>query len=325
MTSPNAIFTEIVSTTFRNHSKEIADNFSGHNALYRRMAKKGKTRSESGGYSIVQPLEYAANGTYQRYSGADILNVAQSDVITAAEYSWRQIAINVISTGYELRVNSGPQRLANLAKVRIRNAINTFGNNFSADMYSDGSLTNQIDGIQKIVADTPTNTVGGISGTTWTFWQNVVQSAAAPLQGGGAIPPSSTAGVMESLMLPLFMELTRNNDRPDLIVSSNDYYQFYQGGLVGQKQYVNSETAEGGFMSIMYQGVPVVFDGNSGMPAAHMYFFNTNYLEIVTHPEANMTVMDEAKPYNQDAVVVPILWMGNMVCSNRSLQGVVKA
>ena len=37
MASPNAIFTEIVSTTFRNHSKEIADNFSKHNALYRRM------------------------------------------------------------------------------------------------------------------------------------------------------------------------------------------------------------------------------------------------------------------------------------------------
>jgi hypothetical protein len=151
-----------------------------------------------------------------------------------------------------------------------------------------------------------------------------VQSAAAPLQGGGAITPSATQGVMESLMLPLFMELTRNNDKPDLIVSSNDWFQFYQGGLVGLKQYVSSEVGEGGFMSLMYQGVPVIFDGNAGMPTSRMYFFNTNYLEIVTHPEANMTVMDEAKPYNQDAVVVPILWMGNMVCSNRSLQGVAR-
>ena len=80
MASPNTVFTEIVTTTFRNHAKEIADNFSNHNALYRRLAAKGKTRSESGGYSIVQPLEYAANGTYQRYSGFDVLNVAQFDV-----------------------------------------------------------------------------------------------------------------------------------------------------------------------------------------------------------------------------------------------------
>jgi hypothetical protein len=325
MPSPNSVFTEIVSTTFRNHSKEIADNFSTHNALYRRMAKKGKTREESGGYSIVQPLEYAANGTYQRYSGFDVLNVAQSDVFTAAEFNWRQIAINVVSSGYELRVNAGPQRIANLAKSRIKNAIHTFGNQFSADMYADGTLTNQIDGLQKIVADTNTNTVGGINAGTWAFWQNIVQSAAAPLQGGGAIVPSATAGIMESLMLPLLIQLTRNNDKPDLIVSSNDYYQFFEGGQVSIKRYVDKDLADAGFMSLSYHGIPVVFDGVSGMPAAHMYFMNSNYLELVTHSEANMTVMDEAKPFNQDAVVVPILWMGNFVCSNRALQGVLKA
>jgi hypothetical protein len=325
MPSPNSVFTEIVTTTFRNHSKEIADNFSGHNALYQKIAKKGRTRSESGGYSIVEPLEYAANGTYQRYSGMDVLNVSQSDVFTAAEFNWKQIAINVVSTGYELRVNAGPQRIANLAKARIRNAIHTFGNNFSADMYGDGTLTNQIDGLQKTVADTPTNTVGGINAGTYGFWQNKVQSAAAPLQGGGGITPSASQGVMESLMNPLMMELTRNNDKPDLIVSSNDYFQFYEGGLVTQKQYVNKETADGGFMSLSYKGVPVIFDGNSGMAASRMYFLNTNYLELVTHSEANMTVMEEAKPFNQDAVVVPILWMGNFVVSNRSLQGVLKA
>lgn len=325
MTSPNAVFNEIVSMTFRNHKKEIADNFSNHNALYRRLGNKGKTRSESGGYSIVQPLEYAANGTYQRYSGFDVLNVAQSDVFTAAEYNWRQIAINVVSSGYELRVNAGPERIANLAKARIKNAINTFGNQFSADMYADGSLTNQIDGLQKMIADTPTNTVGGISASTWAFWQNKVQSAAAPLQGGAGITPSALQGIMESLMLPLLIELTRNNDKTDLIVASNDYYQFFEGGQITLKQYVNKEFADAGFMSTQYHGIPVIFDGVSGMPTGHMYFLNTNYLEIVTHSDANMTVMDEAKPYNQDAVVVPILWMGNMVCSNRSLQGLIKA
>jgi len=325
MVSPNAVFTEIVSTTFRNHSSEITDNFTKHNALYRKLAKGNKVRKESGGYSIVQPLEYAANGTYQRYSGFDVLNVSQSDVFTAAEFNWRQIAINVVSSGYELRVNAGPERIANLAKSRIRNAINTFANNFSADMYGDGTLPNQIDGLQKLVADTGTGTVGGINSSTWPFWQNVVQSAAAPLQGGGAIIPSGTAGVMESLMIPLQMRLTRGNDKPDMWVSSDDYFAFYENSLVGQKRYVDEKEANGGFMALQFKGVPVFFDGVSGMPAAHMYALNTNYIELVVHSDANLTVMSEAKPYNQDAVVVPILWMGNMVVSNRSLQGVLKA
>lgn len=325
MVSPNSVFTEIVSTTFRNHGKEINDNFSKHNALYRKLAKGGKVRTESGGYSIVEPLEYAANGTYQRYSGFDTLNVSQSDVFTAAEFNWRQIAINVVSSGYELRVNAGPQRIANLAKSRIKNAIHTFANNFSADMYSDGTLPNQIDGLQSLVADAGTGTVGGINSATWPFWQNKVQSAAAPLQGGSAITPSATAGIMESLMLPLLIELTRGNDKPDLIVSSNDYFQFYEGGLVSTKRYVDKEEADGGFMALSYHGIPVIFDGVSGMAASRMYFLNTNYIELVVHSDANLTIMEEAKPYNQDAVVVPIIWMGNMVVANRSLQGIVKA
>lgn len=324
MASPNSVFTEIVTTTFRNHRKEITDNVSKHNALYRRMQQKGRTRTETGGYSIVTPLEYAANGTYQRYSGMDVLNVSQSDVFTAAEFNWRQIAINVVSTGLELRQNNGPQRIANLAKSRIKNAIHTFANNFSSDMYSDGTLPNQIGGLQSLIADAGTGTVGGIDSSTWTFWGNKVQSAAALLQGG-TLTPSTTQGVMESFFLGLFMALTRNADKPNLIVLSDDYFTFYEGGLLGYKRMVDEKSAEGGFMELSYKGVPVFFDGASGMPAAHGYMINDNYLELVEHADANLTVMDEAKPYNQDGVVVPIIWMGNMVTSNRSLQGVLKA
>lgn len=325
MVSPNAIFNEIVTTTFRNHKKDIADNVSKHNALYRKLKQKGKMRSESGGYSIVTPLEYANNGTYQRYSGMDVLNVSQSDVFTAAEFAWRNIALNVVTSGTELRMNAGPQRIANLATSRIKNAIHTFANNFSSDMYADGSLPNQIDGLQKLISDTGVGTVGGIDSSAYGFWQNKVQSAAAPIQGGAAIVPSATQGIMESLMLPLFIAQTRGGDKPDLIVASDDYFSFYENGQVALKRYMSSEAADGGFMELAYRGTPVFFDGSSGMAASRMYFLNTNYIELVVHADANMTIMDEAKPFNQDAVVVPILWMGNMVVANRSLQGILKA
>ena len=324
MASPNATFTEIVTTTLRNHPADIADNVSKHNALYRKFKQGKRTRTVSGGYSIVANLEYANNGTYQRVSGFDVLNVSQSDVLTAAEYQWRQIALNVVSSGQELRMNSGKEAITNLAKARIRNAVHTFANNFSSDMYSDGSLTNQVNGLQALVSDTPTaGTVGGINAATWTFWQNVLQSAASPLQGGGAITPGTTT--IESLMLPLFMRLTRGADKPNLIVSSDDYFTFFEQSQTSLKRYVKADEADAGFMEMSYKGVPVFFDGVSGMPAAHMYFLNTNYLELVVHSEANLATMEDARPYNQDAVVVPMIWMGNMACSNRSLQGVLKA
>src|SRR6478752_8903183 len=105
MPSPNAVFTELVSTTFRKHAKDVKDNVSKNNALCRRLMDKGQHRTEDGGLSIVQGLDYAANGTYQRYSGYDVLNISASDVISAAEFQWRQIAINVVASGEELRKN----------------------------------------------------------------------------------------------------------------------------------------------------------------------------------------------------------------------------
>ena len=323
MASPNAVFTELVTTTFRKHSKDIKDNVSKNNALYRRLVEKGSPRKEDGGLSIAAPLDYAANGTYQRYSGYDTLNIGASEVISAAEYQWRQIAINVVASGLELRTNSGDSRIINLVKARMKNAIRTFKNNFSADMYSDGSLANQIGGLQSLVSDAGTGTVGGIDSSTWTFWKNIVQSAAAPLQGGGAITPSSTT--IESLFLPLWLALTRGDDNPDLIVCDNNYFSFFENSQTSLKRYTSADSAQGGFLSLKYKNADVIFDGGSGIPANHAYFLNTDYLEMVVHKDADLAIMDEMKPYNQDAAVVPVLWMGNMVCTNRSLQGVVKA
>jgi len=323
MPSPNAVFTELVSTTFRKHRKEIVDTVSKNNALLRRIYDKKQVRHEDGGLTIACPLDYAENGTYQRYSGYDVLNIGASDVISAAEYQWRQIAINVTASGLELRANSGDSRIINLVKSRMKNAMRTFKNNFSADVYSDGSLPNQINGLQALVSDTGAGTVGGIDSSTWTFWKNKVQSAAAPLQGGGAITPGPTT--MESLMLPLWLSLVRGDDQPDLIVFDNNYFTFFETSQTSIKRYTDETKANAGFVSLKYKGADVIFDGGSGIPANSGYFLNTDYIELVAHRDADMTVMDELKPVNQDAAVVPVLWMGNLTCSNRALQGRIKA
>lgn len=323
MASPNSTFTELVSTTFRKHRKEIKDNVSLRIALLNYMRRRGNMRKEDGGLTIACPLDYTTNGTYLRYSDWDLLNIAQSDVITAAEYQWRQVAINVVASGRELRINSGDSRIINLAKARIKNALRTFNNNFASDMYSAGTLTNQVNGLQALIADAGTGTVGGIDSSTWTFWKNTVQSAAAPLQGGGAVTVSATT-IENQIMLPLWLALDRGpDDAPDLIVMDNIYYQYYEGSQASLKRYSNKEKADGGFTSLKYHTADVLFDAQ--IPASHAYFINTQYLELVVHKDADMEIMDENKPVNQDGVVIPILWMGNLTLSNRKQQGVALA
>tara|TARA_R110000787_G_scaffold151189_1_gene265083 strand:- start:385 stop:792 length:408 start_codon:yes stop_codon:yes gene_type:complete len=135
---------------------------------------------------------------------------------------------------------------------------------------------------------------------------------------------------MVSLMQPLWLELCRGNDKPDLIMSSNDYFTFYWNSLSDLQRYESNHTnAVDGFQSLKFVTADVVFDGGTsfggGIPSAHMYFLNTDYLQLKVHKDANMTEVPEQRSINQDAVIIPIIWQGNLCCSNRKLQGVVKA
>jgi len=322
-TSLFTTFSELVSTTFRNHKKSFADNVTTHNALWKRLSDKGRIRLEDGGLSIVEPLEYATNSTFQRYSGFDTLNIQAVDVLTAAEFAWKQAAENVAISGLEMRSNSGESRIINFTKAKLKNAMNSFANNMASDIYSNGTAANQIGGLQAIIADAQTGTIGGINSSTFTFWQNQLQSAAAPIQGGGAITASATT--IESLMLPLWIKLTRGRNMPDLIVMDPIYFAFYEQSQTSLKRYAPEDDGEGGMISMKYKSADVFFDASTLISASHAYFIDTEYMELVVHRDANMEMMDDLRSINQDAIVTPILWMGNLVVSNRSLQGVMKA
>jgi len=313
-------FTELVSTTYRNHRKEVADNVTEHNALFRRMTEKGRIRLEDGGLSIVTPLDYANNSTYQRYSGFDVLNVAASDVISAAEYPWRQVAVNVAASGLEIRTNSGSNRIINFVKAKLKNAQRSMANGLSTDLYSDGTSANQMNGIQALVADAGTGTVGGINSTTFTFWRNQVRDAS-----DNSVTVSA-ATIEAGMMLPLWLACTRGNDTPDLIVMDSVYFSAYENSQSSLKRYAPSDEGKGGMVSMKYKTADVFYDSTaSGIPASHMYFLNTDFLEMVVHQDANMEIMPELQSVNQDAIVIPILFQGNLVCSNRARQGVGKA
>jgi hypothetical protein len=312
MASPNSTFTEMVTTTMRNHARELVDNVSANNALLTYLKKKGHIKTESGGYEIVLPLDYAENSTYSRYSGYDTLNTAASDVLSAAKYDWSQVAIHVTASGRELRMNNSEERMINLVKSRIKNAMRTAANNLSVDIYSDGALTNQVGGLALILPEDGAGTVGGIVSSTFTFWKSKFVDMTSPAS-------TNIIGNMNSEWLLQ----TRGTDKPDLIVSTHDLYNYYESALQANQRYMDSKNASAGFESLKYKSADVIFDSNTnfGTTNEDMYFLNTDYLYLIQHSEAQWSQDEDKVPVNQDAVVVPIYWMGQLVCSNRSLQG----
>ena len=317
MPSPSSTFTEMVTTTLRNHPTVVADNVSEHNALYNRLKRRGKVKVLDGGYEIVRPLDYAENSTYQRYSGFDTLNVQASDVLTAAKFDWVQAAINIVASGRELRMNNGREQLINLAEARVTNAMRTAANNMSVDIYSSGALTNQMGGLAHLIQTNGQGTVGGIDSATYTFWRNQFLE----ITGTNTWSKSNIKGYMNTLWL----STVRANDKPDLIVMSHDFFSAYWESLQDLQRYATADSAEAGFQSLKYVTADVIFDDNSNFAttAERAYFLNTNYLELVEHRDARWTQMDDKMSVNQDGVVIPVLWMGQLCVSNRARQGIM--
>jgi len=323
MATPSSVFTEMVTTTDRTWGSKITDNVSAHNALLNRIKKKGGIKTVSGGYEIAEQIDYAENSTYQRYSGYESLNTAASDVLTSVKYPYQQVALHVTASGRELRMNSGKEAMINLVKARKENAMRTAANNFSVDIYSDGSETNQINGLSALITTDGTGTVGGIVAGTYTFWKNQFKEMTGT--NTAASPSVTNAASMKADMNALWLACNRGADKPDLIVMTHDFYSLYELGEQQLQRYADSDLAKAGFTTLKYKSADVIFDDNTNFATTgeRAYFLNTDYLKLYQHREAQWTLDSEKTPVNQDAVVIPMYWMGNMVLTNRSLQGLL--
>ena len=321
MPSPHSTFTKLVTTTLRNHPTEVADNVSTHNSLYRYLKAKGQIKTLTGGTEIVRPLDYQNNSTYQRYAGYDTLNVNASNVLTAAKYDWVQAAVHVTASGDELRKNSGKEQIIGLVEARVKNAFRTAANNMSIDLFSSGSLTNQMGGLGAIITAAGTGTVGGIDSGTYTFWANQFRE----ISGTNTWTKSTLKGEMNAIWLTC----VRGTDMPNLIISTNDFYAAYWEGLQDLARY--NDPSNGSKSNILgpalkfANNADILFDSNSNFTATgeKMYFLNTDYLELCVMKSANWNQLDDKVPTNQDAVLVPIIWQGQLTCSNRARQGIL--
>jgi len=321
MNSPN--LTEMIATTQRNRAGKLADNVTDNAKLLKRLKQKGNVRLVSGGRTLVKELDYAENGTFMYYSGYQPFDISPSDVITAAEFEIKQAVASVSISGLEMIQNAGKEQVIDLLEARIKNCERTIMNNMSVGVYSDGTGSGgkQIGGLQHLVADAGTGTVGGINSSTYSFWQNITFDCS---DAGAA----ASASNIQSYMNRVWVQVVRGADRPDLIVADNNYFRFYLESLQGMQQIVTvSGNSVLGDDVLKFMGADVVLDGGQGgdAPTDHMYFLNTNYLFFETFKGRNFEPLETRFSVNQDAEVRPVVWAGNMTCSNRSLQAVMKA
>lgn len=316
MAFPNV--SDIVATTIQSRTRQIADNVTKNNALYAKLESRGNRKPFGGGNVIYQELSFAQNSNGGWYSGYDLLPVAASDVISAAEYTIKQLACPVVISGLEQLQNAGREQMIDLLEGRINVAEATMANLMAAGVYSDGSGAGgkELTGLNAAVpVDPTTGTYGGINRATWNFWRSVYSKPGAAL----------TSATIQGAMNAVWAQLVRGSDRPDLLVADNAMWSLYVASLQAQQRFTDPKVGNLGFPSLKFMDADIVLDGGIGgfCPAKTMFFLNTKYIFLRPHSSRDMVPLAPNKRYaiNQDAEVQILAWAGNLTTSGSQFQG----
>ena len=315
---------DLTIATLKNWGKTLADNVTANSPILSKIKELKGYITLAGGDAIEEGVEYAENGTFKWYSGFEALDISESAILTSATFAWKQASTNVIMTGLEKRANKDSEtRREDLLAAKMTNAEHTMKNNVSQSLFSDGtgSSGKEIGGLQLIVSDAPATTVvGGIDASTNAWWRNQVYSLATD---GGVTGGTPTSDQFLDAMEEMLIRTTRGSDSADLIVMDANHFRIYKKALRDKLQITSLKIGDASFQALEFNGKPVVLDAYA--PANHTHFLNCKYLKLKAHEDANFSLDEERIVVDKDGKVYPMLCMGNLTCSNRNLQGVIKA
>lgn len=315
MANPN--WGEVATATLAHRRKNIADTVSRNNILLFELRRRKRQRTIGGGRTITTPIMVGDdNNNFLWYTGREALAIAGQDVLTSAEFPWKQYACGVSISGLEMLMNDGEEQVIDMMRARIMHAEKTIANQMHASAHGDGTGASgkEMGGLALLVSDGAGATVGGINSATYGWWDN--QRAAT----GGA-----TTAAIYGDMLDLYLACSRGTDRPNLVVSDNSYYSVFSQALQAQQRFMDKALASAGFANIMFETVPVVADGGQGGYAPEgMKFLNLETVELIMHRKRNNVVLGgPRRPLTEDSDTVILAGMGNFICENRMLNGVL--
>lgn len=292
-------YDQISAITEKKFIPKAVDNIFKSIPLMQRLQKKMKKLD--GGTSVIQPLNYAQQSAVGWYSGADTLSNVDNDVISGAEFNWAQIYASIPITRRDELKNSGDAAKLNFVKSKVQIAEKSIRDTVAAGLYNAGTDSKAIVGARTFISTSAT--YGGISQSTYSWWQSNVDSSTTTLSLSALQTQWSNASI--------------NGESPSVVVSTSANYDRLYALLQPQQRFMDSETAEAGFTSLMFNGAPFIMD--SKVPTSHILMFNEDYLELYVHKDENFRFEPFMSPINQNIKVAHIFAALVLASSNNRM------
>lgn len=183
--------------------------------------------------------------------------------------------------------------------------------------FSDGTGTNEPNGLQNLISATPTTgSVHNLSRVTYDWWRNQQKTAS----GAAAVYLVSD---MRTCLNDI-IKYSRAELKDIVMVTNQTVFELYEDVCLDMKVLQNVMLADAGFDSVQFKGKPLVWCPSA--PSGNMYFINPAYLKLVCDDSFYMEMTDwkqiPDQPFDKAAQIVCTL---NMVVKRAVCQKVLTA
>lgn len=279
------------------------------------LREKGRVVNEAWGTRIEIPLEYGSNDTLRWITKGDTVPITDSELLTMAYDTYKTVAVSVVRWMADDQKNRGKEQIINLVDVKLGAAERSLWEEFERVMFADGTGTNEPNGLQNIIAESPlTGTVHGINRATYSWFRNQYKEAS------GAF---SVYGMQDMRTMMNDISKYAQSELKDIaLVTTQQIYEWYEDECMELKQIQNTMMADAGFTTLTFKGKPLMWTPST--PSGNIYFTNANYLKLYCDPGYWMEMTDWKQIPNQAFdKVCQIVCSLQMACTRPVVQGVI--
>lgn len=298
-------YSDITSTTLKHYEKKMYDQIFGAYPLTDRLISKGQVEEFESGEKIFIPIEVDENDTVGWISKNGTISADPQDLFTAVEDDWRILAGTVLFNDLDKVLNRGQAQIVNLMKKKVKNIEKTMKKNLATSLHT--AQTGQaMNGLPDIVSTS--STLHGVAVADAATWI------------AGYVSDSATALTLAA-MDTAYYDLAEGADVPDLTLMGQTLFSKFSSLLQANQRFINSKTANPSFESLRFHNSDCMLDKQC--TSDRVYFLNTDYIYIACVKDRKFHAFPAVQASNQLNDVVKVVFYGNLMTSNRRMQGML--
>ena len=310
---------ELYATTLRLVADETTNNIFEAVPLLKKLQAMGRVKSQVGGSVIEERLVYAKNTSAQSIGRGGTVDLVKEENFTNARYDWKYITGHIVRYYVDVQQNRGKAKIMDLVEGGVK-ALKDSMIDAVEEMLINGTATDSQNtlGLKQIVADTNTNTIGGLSSSDISEWANYSKNMTGLSAATNLLKQMNVAYNNISKYMGA-------NQFPDLVICSQDVYEYLEDEVQDMTT-VDLTTAKGeadlAYSSITYKKMPIVWSPK--MDSQRLYMLNTSFLRLVIDPEDWMKLREWRPIENTpDDMVAHVIFPMEFVTSARNRHAVL--